>query len=116
MSHQLDCDQVYKWEEDRNLTDIGKLSSLRTYPVSKFVVGENQEYLKGKYAKEVCKFRTGQVIYEAKAAKETLCILCNEVSIDATHLLLHCSLTRDLLSVKNAILEFTEGVKDYFYS
>ena len=106
--------KIHSWENARNLIDIGKLNSLSTYPVENLRLGKSKEYLKEKHAKEVCKFRTGQLVYEAKAAGESVCILCKEKPLDATHLLLNCPKTKDLINVKNAIVEYTEGLQDYF--
>ena len=91
------------WEHTNNSKEIANRSSLVCYPADSRYKGKG--YLLEKGATEICKFRTNQILYEAKAAGETECILCNNSGLGAKHYLLYCGI------VEQCDLKQTKGLR-----
>ena len=72
---------------------------------------KTEDYLYHEGAKEVCKFRTGQLVLDAKAKREEKCSLCGSQDFISTqHYLLDCGIinsvnTPSLIRVRQDIEE-----------
>ena len=98
---------ITRWEERNNATVIESRTSLVAYPC-RFRQGRSKAYLYRKGAMEICKFRTNQVLYEAKAGKEDKCILCGANELGVQHYMLRCTVVEednltDLMEVRDEL-------------
>ena len=99
--------RLNQWEYENNMREIGVRSSLACYPGNE-QRSKGKGYLLERGATDVCKFRTNQILYEAKAAGEKKCILCGSNAYDAQHYLLDCEIVIKL-NLKKIIKLREEG-------
>ena len=100
---------IARWELKLNVAEINSRSSLSIYPVGEKLDSYMKGYLVHRGAVEVCKFRTNQIMLEAKAERESSCLLCGyEGGTNTQHYLLDCEVRvkdnlRSLVELKRKV-------------